>query len=123
MNDGRARPALRRASERDLDGRVRRHAREAIKAIGDGTARDDQAATLRQAVEKLEEENLSLRERLFRLEARLGVALPPKDDRQQAGAAGGSPAPGDSPAETGAEALLNNDASPEATVRHEGKES
>ncbi len=129
MNDGRARPTLRRASERDLDGRVRRHAREAIKAIGDSAGKEDQASTLRQALEKLEEENLSLRERMIRIEARLGMATRP-EERQAALSAAETPAvptgaapTGAARVEAGADALLKNDASPEAALRHEGKES
>lgn len=120
MADGRGRPLLRRAAERDLDGRVRRHAREAIKALSEGgAAKDDKAAALRGVVEKLEEENLGLRERLARIEARLGIAGPRAEERAvPAGATGGPPQPGGD-----ATALLDSDASPESEVRHEGKES
>jgi aminopeptidase N len=63
--------ALKRAERRDLDGRVRRRAREVAKTLTEHGAADEQVKSLRDTVEKLEGESRALKERVLRLEARL----------------------------------------------------
>jgi aminopeptidase N len=76
LGDADAVGPLRRAERRDLDGRVRRRAREVARALGEGAAQDEAVRTLRDTVEKLEGESKELRDRLQKLEARI---QPPKD--------------------------------------------
>src|SRR5262249_48314395 len=63
--------ALARAERRDLDGRVRRRAREVQKSLAQGTVQEEAVCGLRESVEKLESENRGLKERLLKIEARL----------------------------------------------------
>jgi aminopeptidase N len=65
LGDGRARSALRARAEVELDARVRRRVREAIRDLGDRKHHDD----LKDAVERLENEQRDLRARLAKLEA------------------------------------------------------
>lgn len=65
--------ALERASQRSLDGRVRRRAREALRDLAAALAGDAAVPALRDDLEKLREETRTLRDRLSALEAR---ALP-----------------------------------------------
>lgn len=67
-----------RLAERDLDGRVRRHAREALRDLRDRTARGREVAGLRDQVDGLSKELRDLREKLLVLEAR-GHGGPPTD--------------------------------------------
>jgi aminopeptidase N len=69
VGDAHAIPALRRASGKDLDGRVRRRAREVALAIESGATQTDALKSLRDSVEKLEQENHALKERLIKLES------------------------------------------------------
>jgi aminopeptidase N len=62
--------ALKRAERRDLDGRVRRRAREVARALSEHGAADEQVKQLRDTVEKLEGESRALKERVLRLEAK-----------------------------------------------------
>ena len=62
--------ALKRAEGTDLDGRVRRRAREVARKLAEGSAQDEQVRSLRDAVEKLQDENRELKERVMKLEAR-----------------------------------------------------
>jgi aminopeptidase N len=62
--------ALKRAEGKDLDGRVRRRAREVARKLAEGSAQEDQVKSLRDAVEKLQDENRELKERVMKLEAR-----------------------------------------------------
>jgi len=62
--------ALKRAEGKDLDGRVRRRAREVARKLAEGSAQDEQVRGLRDAVEKLQDENRELKERVMKLEAR-----------------------------------------------------
>ncbi len=55
--------------EKELDGRVKRRAREAIRKIQSGREASDEFRLLRDDVDKLREENRQLRERLERIEA------------------------------------------------------
>jgi aminopeptidase N len=70
LGDARARPALRARLEVDLDARVRRRLREALRDLGgDGKRASDQ---LRDDFEKLQNEHTELKTRLAVLETRLG---------------------------------------------------
>ncbi len=70
LGDPEAVDALGRAERKDLDGRVRRRAREVARKLAEGSAQDEQLHSLRDAVEKLQDENRELKERLMKLEAR-----------------------------------------------------
>ena len=63
--------ALGKAERRDLDGRVRRRAREVVKALSEHATQAEQVRGLRESLEKLESENRELRERMLKIEARL----------------------------------------------------
>ncbi len=62
--------ALKRAEGKDLDGRVRRRAREVARKLAEGSAQAEQVKQLRDAVEKLQDENRELKERVMKIEAR-----------------------------------------------------
>ena len=64
-------PALQRMADRELDGRVVRTARQAINAIRAGKNAPDNVKKLRTDLEKLEETNRGLTERLEKLERSL----------------------------------------------------
>jgi len=66
---------LERTRVRDLDGRVVRAAREAIVRIREGADKGDEVKKLREDLEKLQEDNRSLKDRLDKLESR-GSAKP-----------------------------------------------
>jgi len=68
LGDAGAIAALGRAEHRDLDGRVRRRAREVIRALGEGTTQEDAVKRLRDQLEKLDAENRELKERVLKLE-------------------------------------------------------
>jgi aminopeptidase N len=70
LGDPDAIAALHRAESKDLDGRVRRRAREVARKLADGSAQQEQVKSLRDAVEKLQEENRELKERVMKLEVR-----------------------------------------------------
>jgi aminopeptidase N len=59
---------LNRLIERELDGRVKRRAREAIRKIQAGREASDEFRRLRDDVDKLREENRQLKERLEKIE-------------------------------------------------------
>ena len=69
IGDPRALPALRRLADRDLDGRVQRHASDAIASIGEGRSRVEEGQRLREDLDKLREDNKKLQERLEKVEA------------------------------------------------------
>ena len=70
MGDTKSRTALRARLEMDLDARVRRRIREALRDIGEGGKRSvDQ---LRDELEKLQNEHRELRTRLSVMEAKVG---------------------------------------------------
>jgi len=78
LRDDRAIPALERAVERDLDGRVRRKAGDAIDRIRKGSERiPEETRKLREEIEKVAEENRKLRDRIARIEARIDAGTPP----------------------------------------------
>jgi aminopeptidase N len=62
--------ALARAEQRDLDGRVRRRAREVIRAIREHAPHNDAVKALRDSVEKLEQQQRELVERVRKLEGK-----------------------------------------------------
>jgi aminopeptidase N len=62
--------ALRRAEANDLDGRVRRRAREVARALAEGATQEDAVKRLRDQLEKIESENRELKERVLKLEAK-----------------------------------------------------
>jgi aminopeptidase N len=70
LGDAGARDALLRAAGRDLDGRVRRRAREVERALVEGATQDEAVRGLRDRVETLERENRELKERMIKLESR-----------------------------------------------------
>ena len=69
LKDEKAIPALSRQMTRDLDGRAVRRCREAIAAIRQGKDRGDDVRKLREELEKLQEENRKLSDRLDKMEA------------------------------------------------------
>jgi aminopeptidase N len=69
MADSKARPALRERLEVDLDARVRRRIRETLRDLTEPRRAPD---GLREELEKLQGEHSDLKERLAKLEARLG---------------------------------------------------
>jgi aminopeptidase N len=83
LADPRALPALRRAVEVNLDGRIRRRGREIIRDLEEGRTREEAVKTLRDEVDRLRGELAGLRDRLVKMEARNGAPVatpPPKDD-------------------------------------------
>ena len=72
-------PALQRMVDRELDGRVVRTARQAISAIRAGKNAPDNVNKLRSDLEKLEETNRGLTERLEKLERSLSSKEDGKD--------------------------------------------
>ena len=68
IGDARAMPALRRLADRDMDGRVQRHANDAIASITEGRSRVEEGQRLREDLDKLRDDNKKLQERLDKLE-------------------------------------------------------
>jgi len=68
LKNQKAIPALERIVKRDIDGRVVRLAREAIIKIKQGKSAPDDVKKLRDSLEKLEEENRTLKDRVDHLE-------------------------------------------------------
>lgn len=71
IGDQRALPALERAARRDLDGRIVRRAREAIRTIQAGASKEAALTMLRNDLDALKAENRTLRDRLEALEQRM----------------------------------------------------
>ncbi len=71
LKETRAIPALERRIARDLDGRAVRLAREAIIKIRLGKSAPDDVKKLRESLDKLEDENRRLQDRLDSIEKRL----------------------------------------------------
>jgi aminopeptidase N len=69
LKDMRAIAELERVRVRELDGRVVRTAREAIQRLREGADKGDEIKKLRDDVEKLQEENRGLKDRLDKLES------------------------------------------------------
>jgi aminopeptidase N len=72
LKDERVLPHLDRLSRSALDGRIVRLAREASMKIRQGKDKGEELKKLREEVDKLVDENRTLRDRLDRLESRLG---------------------------------------------------
>jgi aminopeptidase N len=68
LGDAAAIPALERARARDLDGRVRRRAADAIRKLEKGKAREEEVKHLRDDLDKMKDENRALRDRLEKVE-------------------------------------------------------
>src|SRR6185436_4850231 len=71
IGDPAAIPALHRTVERELDGRLRRRAKEVIRDLETGSAAGEDVRRMRDEVGELRSLASTLRERLERLEARL----------------------------------------------------
>jgi aminopeptidase N len=71
LGDARAIPRLQSIVETALEGREVRLSREAIKAIREGSERDEEVKKLREDLDKLQGENRELKERLESLEQKL----------------------------------------------------
>ena len=69
LRDARAVPALRALAERALDGRVRRSARMAARAVGEGADKGEEVTKLKDEVEQLQQQNQQLKDRLAKVEA------------------------------------------------------
>jgi len=68
LKDPKAVAELERARTRDLDGRVVRTAREAIRRIREGADKGEEVKKLREDLDKLTEDNRALRDRIEKLE-------------------------------------------------------
>jgi aminopeptidase N len=84
IKDTRAIADLSRARDRDLDGRVIRAAREASRRISEGADKDEEVRRLREDFDKLGEDNRALKDRLEKLEARIGEPKPRRAARPRA---------------------------------------
>ncbi|HLG73204.1 MAG TPA: M1 family aminopeptidase, partial [Chloroflexota bacterium] len=62
-------PTLERVVERDVDERIRRNAREALRSLRAGGDSEDELRQIRERMDSLAEENRKLRDRLDKLEA------------------------------------------------------
>lgn len=60
---------LRRLSDHELDGRIRRRAEQAMAALREGRSRSEESRLMRDEMDKLREEGKRLQERLDKLEA------------------------------------------------------
>ncbi|HSR58844.1 MAG TPA: hypothetical protein VLL57_11675, partial [Candidatus Binataceae bacterium] len=67
---------LRRLLDRDLDGRIKRRAQEAIDSIVAGRSRIEEGNRMRGEMDKIREDNRKLRERLDKLEAAVNANQP-----------------------------------------------
>ncbi|MCH7761495.1 HEAT repeat domain-containing protein [candidate division TA06 bacterium] len=70
LKDEKAIPHLEQVIGRELDGRMKRRAREVIQKIREGKDKGDEVKKLREDFDKLREENRQLRDRLDRIEAK-----------------------------------------------------
>jgi aminopeptidase N len=71
MGDAKAVPHLEAIAARDLDGRIVRRAREAARDLREGRQRGEEVRGLREDLDKLQQDNRDLRDRLDRLETRV----------------------------------------------------
>lgn len=76
LKEPRAIAELERTRVRELDGRVVRVAREAIQRLREGADKGDEIKKLRDDVEKLQEENRGLKDRLDKLESNTNAVRP-----------------------------------------------
>jgi aminopeptidase N len=84
LKDTKAIAELERTRDRDLDGRVIRAAREAIRRIGEGADKGEEVRRLRDDLDKLAEENRSLKDRVEKLEAGTNGTAPKPGARKKA---------------------------------------
>jgi aminopeptidase N len=70
LGDPRAAGALSRAADADLDGRVRRRAREVARKLAEGAREEEKLSSLRDQLDTLREEADKLRERVLKLETK-----------------------------------------------------
>jgi aminopeptidase N len=71
LKDVRANGALQAAAARNLDGRVRRSSRVAVRTLTEGADKGAEVRTLKDQVEQLQQENQKLKDRLGKLETLL----------------------------------------------------
>ncbi len=76
IKDTKAIADLGRARDRDLDGRVIRAAREAIRRISEGADKGEEVRRLREDLDRLGEDNRALKDRIEKIEAAVGGAKP-----------------------------------------------
>ncbi len=81
LKDTKAIGELSRVRDRELDGRVIRTAREAIRRLQEGADKGEEIKKLREELEKIQEESRGLRDRLDKIEA---AAPKPKAATQRA---------------------------------------
>ena len=97
LGDARAVPALRAAAGRALDGRLRRTCRVAARDLAERADKGDEVRSLQGELEKLRQRNDELRDRMTKLEARLGDAsaspAAPRGRAARPGRGGGRAAP------------------------------
>ncbi len=70
LGDARASGPLSRAAERELDGRIKRRAREVIRDLEEGRGREEAVKTLRDELDRVRQELVGMRERLSKIEAK-----------------------------------------------------
>jgi aminopeptidase N len=75
--DARALPALRRAVETNLDGRIRRRGREILRDLEEGSTREEEVKTLRDEVDRLRVDLVALRDRVLKSEKERPATPPP----------------------------------------------
>jgi aminopeptidase N len=92
LGDERAIPALRRAADQALDGRIRRGARTAARRLEKGAERTAEVARLSDALDLLRRQAADLASRLEKLEARTNGAHPAGGAKAK-GAKAGEPRP------------------------------
>ena len=76
VGDTKSIPALRAAADRSLEGRVKRSVRVAVRRIGEAQDRSVEVRGLKDEVEKLQQTNQKLSDRMSALEARLPAPAP-----------------------------------------------
>ena len=76
VGDAKSIPALRAAGDRALEGRVKRSARVAIRRIGEAQDRSAEVRGLKDEVDKLQQANQKLADRMAALEVRLPAPAP-----------------------------------------------
>jgi aminopeptidase N len=99
LGDTKSRGAMRRALERELDGRVSRRLREALRDLGDAAGADKKRVN--DELESVRDELLELKNRLSKLEAKKGArterevakAAPTKPEKTKAAAKKAAPPP------------------------------
>ncbi|MGE0135414.1 MAG: M1 family aminopeptidase [Dehalococcoidia bacterium] len=83
VKDSRAVAALNAAASRALDGRIRRNARIAVRTLTEGADKGAELRGLKDEVEKLQQENQRLKDRLTKLEAAEAAPPPPARTRRR----------------------------------------